>query len=699
MIISDPHFEQFWTAISSGDEAKQRFAIQVFRNINATNSKGETLVIRAARKVHIAALRYLVANGADVHHRTLKGSTALFEASRTVHARAHQAIQILLEAGANPNAPGENELSPLAATAQSEEILLNMQVLINRGAAVNQQSTKKGVFPFFQAASCNNVPGMAHLLKNGAEIDKVTPLNETSIFTAIDNRSFEAARFLLEHHANLNIAAKFESPIEPTPLYQLISSYRGKQDEPFLKLLLKHGAIPGYSVGVAVQQGLLSVLKIFQEFGHDWNAPCGPNGMRPIHIPCRVPRIEITNWLHFVGAEPSIPDNEGNTALHHACSYGTEVAFDAIINHMDGIDDQNNQGATALALTCVSRSITLCQKLLQQGADVDLPANDGVTPLQLAATMWDFAKILLTYGADVNAQAGDGSTPLLIAAQDGNDRCVELLLRNGANPLLPRKDGVTPLFTAHRFHHKKCVFLILEAIYGASKDLRKVRVLRDLLIPGTNLRVVTFEPEFVEPAPDVYTPPAENEVMSGMRYLQEQGFSKEQIGQMRQPVAAQEEVKPIMIERLDLAALTWFGGALKGNNPYVRQIEGNNKCHNCFLYLAPECQREPFTTMVMKFAAANGEQGIKRLKGFVHSFTLDFQGKLYPMRFTDEVKTLASEERLLCSRHIADDGNTTLLIACQYLPNGLHVKNVKQGLPKSVVLRLSLNNESEVTGR
>lgn len=39
-------------------------------------------------------------------------------------------------------------------------------------------------------------------------------------------------------------------------------------------------------------------------------------------------------------------------------------------------------------------------------------------------------------GANINCQAKDQATPLFIAAQEGNDKCVELLLAEGANPNL-----------------------------------------------------------------------------------------------------------------------------------------------------------------------------------------------------------------------------------------------------------------------
>ena len=66
------------------------------------------------------------------------------------------------------------------------------------------------------------------------------------------------------------------------------------------------------------------------------------------------------------------------------------------------------------------------------GADVN--ANDGATPLHLAAMKNDFATaaVLLKGGADVNAKTNDGATPLHLAASENASEAAEVLRRYGA---------------------------------------------------------------------------------------------------------------------------------------------------------------------------------------------------------------------------------------------------------------------------
>ena len=67
--------------------------------------------------------------------------------------------------------------------------------------------------------------------------------------------------------------------------------------------------------------------------------------------------------------------------------------------------------------------------LLAAGCSVDLPANDGMTPLMIAAhsNHAGTVKLLLDAGADKALVCDDGKTALLCAEQNGNDAVAALL--------------------------------------------------------------------------------------------------------------------------------------------------------------------------------------------------------------------------------------------------------------------------------
>ena len=88
------------------------------------------------------------------------------------------------------------------------------------------------------------------------------------------------------------------------------------------------------------------------------------------------------------GADPNIPDSDGETPLHHAAGHGDAVMTFA---------------------------------LLSNGANPNLKNRHGWTPLHLAAAKGHFpiVKLLVTLGADKQAMTNVGATPLLLAAKDG----------------------------------------------------------------------------------------------------------------------------------------------------------------------------------------------------------------------------------------------------------------------------------------
>ena len=67
--------------------------------------------------------------------------------------------------------------------------------------------------------------------------------------------------------------------------------------------------------------------------------------------------------------------------------------------------------------------------LVDNGVDLNLPNNDGVTPLMLAASHADkdMLELLIASGADPSLVADDGSTAFSIAASTGR-RVIEMII-------------------------------------------------------------------------------------------------------------------------------------------------------------------------------------------------------------------------------------------------------------------------------
>ncbi|XP_041936802.1 ankyrin repeat and SOCS box protein 13-like isoform X1 [Alosa sapidissima] len=108
--------------------------------------------------------------------------------------------------------------------------------------------------------------------------------------------------------------------------------------------------------------------------------------------------------------------------------------------------------------------VTLLQRLIQNGASVNIVAVDSVTPLHEAAIRGqvECVRLLLDAGAQVDARNTDGSTPLCEACAAGSSDCVQLLLDRGAkvNPALTSRT-TTPLMEACISGNAECVKMVI----------------------------------------------------------------------------------------------------------------------------------------------------------------------------------------------------------------------------------------------
>jgi ankyrin repeat protein len=128
---------------------------------------------------------------------------------------------------------------------------------------------------------------------------------------------------------------------------------------------------------------------------------------------------------------------------------------------------------TPLVIACYFGLSVVVQRLLEAGADANVKANDGRTPLHWASVDGHDAVVqrLLEAGADVNAKTNNGWTPLYRASADGHDAVVQRLLEAGADVNAKTNYGLTPLYRASANGHDAVVQRLLEA--GADANVKE----------------------------------------------------------------------------------------------------------------------------------------------------------------------------------------------------------------------------------
>mmetsp|Transcript_2549 Transcript_2549/g.3686 ORF Transcript_2549/g.3686 Transcript_2549/m.3686 type:complete len:376 (-) Transcript_2549:36-1163(-) len=125
------------------------------------------------------------------------------------------------------------------------------------------------------------------------------------------------------------------------------------------------------------------------------------------------------------------------------------------------VDVNYNDGWTALLCAAQRDHYSVCEYLLQVGADVNQVNTSDCTALHLITTH-KLAKLLLDNNASIDAENEWGDTPLHDAAWHGRLDIVQLLVERGANKDAKNKNGATPLHHATKYGRDDVVKYLLE---------------------------------------------------------------------------------------------------------------------------------------------------------------------------------------------------------------------------------------------
>jgi ankyrin repeat protein len=137
------------------------------------------------------------------------------------------------------------------------------------------------------------------------------------------------------------------------------------------------------------------------------------------------------------------------------------------------INKIGTRGVTALYVAVVNQRYDAVQFLIDHGADVNIPNDEGATPLMQAAFFIHdikMLKLLIDHGARVNEVGNKKVSALQIATRGGYEEIIAFLLAKQANPNLADKNGFTALMEAVNNKNTAICALLLKA--GADCTLK-----------------------------------------------------------------------------------------------------------------------------------------------------------------------------------------------------------------------------------
>ena len=207
-------------------------------------------------------------------------------------------VEILFSNGADANIKDDALCTSLHDAAEYRNIEV-MDLLLKNGADINSCDEDNGT-PIFRALHMEekNQVGKPYdkvqfLINNSANINVVNQAYCTSVYVAIDNFHEDIAKLLVENGAVLdNRITKSHSP--------LIASLESA-DAKMTEYLLQHGALLNVSDMVCIPED---------------------NGMTPLHLASLWGYVEDIKVMLKYGADPTIKDKKGKTALDYAKEKG-----------------------------------------------------------------------------------------------------------------------------------------------------------------------------------------------------------------------------------------------------------------------------------------------------------------------------------------------------------------------------------------
>ncbi|EMT66021.1 hypothetical protein FOC4_g10008140 [Fusarium odoratissimum] len=153
---------------------------------------------------------------------------------------------------------------------------------------------------------------------------------------------------------------------------------------------------------------------------------------------------------------------EGTTAIHYAAAQ-PGAALEVLLPFARNVDLPDNDGSTPLILAAVRGHCRSVRALLKAGAKVDAVDPWNQTALFTAVDVGavDVVQTLLEFGADPNISSINGHSPLALATGKNSSEMVEILL-----------EGQTIIHAAAEGGNTQVLETILEAVDDSSLEIR-----------------------------------------------------------------------------------------------------------------------------------------------------------------------------------------------------------------------------------
>ncbi|XP_055495797.1 ankyrin repeat and SOCS box protein 3 isoform X1 [Leucoraja erinacea] len=250
-------------AAREGNVELLKALIKKGHSLDIADNRGWYPIHEAASHTTLKCLRLLLHKASltsGVELKTYEGETALHLAAKHGHLKI---VQILLQAGANPNAVTNENVTPLFLAAEKGHIAI-VRTLLKNEARINGAHSACLWSLVHQAAYQGHLDVLKFLLEKGADKESKDDYGITPLFLAAQYGKVESLRTLIQHGSNVNCQAYDKA----TPLF------------------------------IAAQEGHVECVEVLLSHGVDANLYCNEDDWQlPIHAAAQMGQVKVLEFL------------------------------------------------------------------------------------------------------------------------------------------------------------------------------------------------------------------------------------------------------------------------------------------------------------------------------------------------------------------------------------------------------------------
>ena len=519
------------TAVKSNDSYKHSdhnirqtdlVTTQQCMDTNADTTQLEGDIFEAAQCGDIATLmdRGCLMNPVKSRKNLLKEERVILTSEATIFRAAQcgdtAAVKGYLDLGVPVDVTDEDGWSPVHHAIAHRQVEV-VRLLMDRGCLMYPVKNRKYLLKkervthtskstIFEAAKCGDTATVKGYLDLGVPVDVVDEDGWSPVHHGIAHHQVEVVKLLMDRGCLMNPVKNRKQAIKSSDVH--IHTEGGKYSPNTDKW-------PYEYVFEGTRCGDTDIVQSYLNSGGPVDLTDG-DGRTLLHCAAGEGQIRVVELLIKRGCRIDPVDKNGWTPLDYATACGHAQAAQLLkqpwkepCEKQYSIDSVDRRGRRALHFAAVSGDVHLIEMLAEQGLDVSIGDDEGLTPLHRAATYgqleslstllrlggresmtkvagkygtplhqavagghMDIVSLLLNEGCPNNVVDSRGRSVLHIAVEYGQIQMIEMLAEQGLDVNVGDVEGWTPLHDAAAFGQLESVCTLLRL--GGRKSMTKI---------------------------------------------------------------------------------------------------------------------------------------------------------------------------------------------------------------------------------